>query len=125
MFLQDAFWTQKGLLIQNKLFKIGFRGLMNYWFKTYLMGRKLCIKVGDFLGDHIDLKKDVPQGSVLGPTLFIIYITSIFDLKLKRRMIGFTDNIVIASSSSNMLDLQYNISFNLHLLRYWFLLPLF
>ena len=47
------------------------------WFNSYLTGRSQCVKVGNITSIFLDIDKGVLQGSVLGPTLFIIYINKI------------------------------------------------
>ena len=49
-------------------------GLALDWFRSYLLERTQCIKTKDTLSDGQELKWAVPQGSVLGALLFLIYI---------------------------------------------------
>ena len=66
----DPVWHE-GLL--TKLHHFGIRGQLLSWFKAYLLHRKQRVRVGSSLSDWMSVPADVPQGSVLGLLLFLIY----------------------------------------------------
>ena len=70
----DKVW-HKGLL--HKLFAIGVRGQLYNWFKDYLSSRQQCVVLKGKQSDFLTIQSGAPQGSVLGPLLFLIYINDI------------------------------------------------
>ena len=57
---------------------IGISGIAFNWIKSFLAGRSQRVKVGSIFSSYTDIEYGVPQGSVLGPVLFNIYIRSLY-----------------------------------------------
>ena len=72
--LQKAFDTINHDILMSKLNTYGIKGVANAWLKSYLSNRKQYVTINGHDSDKTEIIHGVPQGSVLGPLLFTIYI---------------------------------------------------
>ncbi len=108
--LQKAFDTVDHNILFTKLFNIGVRGTELQWFKSYLQNRKQFVTIDGQQSSLLQILLGVPQGSILGPLLFIIYINDLehyssLDISL------FADDTTLYKSHANLQLLIDNVNF--------------
>ena len=96
--LSKAFDTINHKILIKKLEHYGIRGVASKWFENYLADRKQSVKFCETQSEEMCIRSGVPQGSVLGPLLFIIYINDIQNCSKLVSLVLFADDTNILYS---------------------------
>ena len=104
-----------------KLQDMGISHMLTKWIKGYLSSRQMCTKYNGYISDLKPLVCGVPQGSVVGPILFLCYVNDIVnvtngtDTKIKL----YADDTVIYRSSNDVLSLLADLQLTLNEVSTW------
>ena len=90
--LQKTFDTVSHEILLEKLKNYGIRSKQNDWFRSFLTNRKQYVSMEGFFSQTKIVKCGVPQGSTLGPLLFLIYINDLTNALEKSIGHHFADN---------------------------------
>ena len=100
--LSKAFDTIDHNILLHKLEHYGFRGIVLEWFKSYSSNRTQYVSYNSCESSLRDIVCDVPQGSILGPLLFIPYVNDITYTSNVLDFILFVDNTTILYSHKEL-----------------------
>ena len=105
-----AFDTVNHQILLSKLENYGIRGPAKACFESYLKNRHQIVKIGDTLSDKMQIVRGVPQGSILGPILFLLYINDIKNSSKILKFFLYADDTstFLISKSIQELESIYN-----------------
>ena len=103
--LRKAFEVIRHDILLAKLENLGIRGTILDWFESYLSNRKHQTKVNDTLSNTLKVKTGVPEGSSLGPLLFLIYINDMQNIFQENELTIFADDTTLVLSHEDTQEL--------------------
>ena len=116
--LSKAFDTLSHDIMLEKLKYYGIRGHGNNWFRSYLSDRCQFTEINSVKSDILPITCGVPQGSILGPLLFLIYIND-FPLSTNLHLLSFADDTTVYTSGHNIFELTTIVNHELSKLYDW------
>ena len=117
--LQKAFDTVDHTILLKKLEYYGIKGIANDWFKSYLSGRTQFTSVNGYNSELRKIKIGVPQGSVLGPLLFLIYINDLHCCIKYSSIHHFADDTNLFVAHDSIKTMQKQVNLDLKILCKW------
>lgn len=99
---KKAFDTLSHVNILRQLEKVGVRGPILIWFESYLKDRKYKVKIMENYSEEEKAICEVPQGSKLGPLLFIIYTNDLLSMLKQSTGYAYADDTAIVVSHRNV-----------------------
>ena len=118
--LAKAFDTVNHDILLNKLYHYGVRGIPYEWFKSYLNNRKQYVYLNNAYSNHLPIICGVPQGSILGPLLFLLYINDLSTVTKLLTFIMFADDTNIFVSGKNLDHIVSVVNSELKTINTWF-----
>ena len=117
--LKKAFDTVDHKILLQKLEHYRIRGTSNLWFENYLSDRKQFVSINGVQSDTVSMICGVPQGSVLGPLLFLIFINDLPNATEFLTLL-FADETTFQMSGVNINLLFENANLELEKASNWF-----
>lgn len=118
--IKKAFDSVNHKILLEKLYNCGIRGRAQNWFKSYLSNRKQCVKIKTCFSAMGNLNIGVPQGSVLGANLFLVFINDLCSARFKGNVSSFTDVTALSYYNSSLQLNENYMASDLKSLKWWF-----
>ena len=118
--LRKAFDTIDHSLLLQKLERYGIRGVTNHRLRSYLNNRFQYVNINNTESCLRRVMCGVPQGSVLGPKLFILYLNDIFTVSDVLKIVTFADDTNLLCSGEDIEELLKTVEIELTKLKKWF-----
>lgn len=118
--LKRAFETVERKRLLRKLYKYGIRGTVLEWLRSYLNNRSQQVRFNNKWSKCIKTRYGVPQGSVLGPLLFAVYINDIVNISSEECSIKmFADDTLIYIKGGSSEEVERKLNIALPLVEKW------
>ena len=117
--LKRAFETIDRKILLQKLSSIGIINTERKWFESYLSARKQIVKIGEYKSNELYNNLGVPQGSILAPLLFSIYMNDMPKFVKHGKINLFADDTLITVSDKNIDNGIQNMNENLKSISDW------
>ena len=116
---RKAFDTVDHKILLSKLYHYGIRDIAYKWFENYLSNRVQYVSFNGYKSECCNISCGVPQGSILGPVLFLIYVNDLACVSDKLFSILFADDTNMFATDKNIDDLVNTINSELKSVVQW------
>lgn len=117
--LSKAFDCVNHQLLTQKLSIYGFRGISLSYLQSFITERFQYVKNGNLKSELKPIKHGVPQGSVLGPILFILYINDLSRVQIRGNLTIFADDATLKWSDKNQKHLELMVTEDISKIKEW------
>lgn len=116
---KKAFDTLDHNIMVSCLQNIGIRGLCLEWIRNYLKNRSYKVKISDKTSKEVEVMHGVPQGSKLGPLLYLLYTNNIFNVMTKSTVFAYADDLAIVINAENLDEAIKTTQYELDQITKW------
>ena len=117
--LRKAFDTVDHTTLLGKLSTIGVINHERNWFDDYLTGRSQVVGLNDVLSDSEPVIVGLPQGSILGPLLFILHVNDLPDEIRNCNILMYENDTILFCSGSDVSTIEKRLNDELNLIADW------
>ena len=118
--LKKAFDTVDHSILVTKLDHYGIRGVAKQWLSSYLENRKQYVCFNGTDSGFLPITCGVPQSSILGPTLFLLYVNDLCNVSTRLTSILFADDTSCFIEGTDLADMCVQLSSEMNKLSTWF-----
>lgn len=119
--IKKAFDTVDHSILCKKLERYGFRGLSLKFLESYMTGRHQTVVIDNHVSTQQPITMGIPQGSVLGPILFSLYVNDIPDYLVEAQAIMYADDTALVVTAKSQAQAEGILNGELKSINNWFL----
>ena len=116
--LQKAFDTVDHCILINKLQALGFDTCSREWFRSYLTNRKQLVDIAGTLSPFQNVTCGVPQGSILGPLLFLVYVNDMCSA-VNCKLLLYADDSALIVPGKDVKEIELQLTKELKSISNW------
>ena len=117
--LAKAFDTVNHQLLLEKLYNYGIRGSAHNLLKRYLSNRQQKVKLNKVSSQLETVDMGVPQGTILGPLLFLLYINDLLQIIPEDSIVAYADDTAIVTTAKTRKEVETKMNETLHIVSTW------
>ncbi|XP_057316760.1 uncharacterized protein LOC130657775 [Hydractinia symbiolongicarpus] len=118
--LQKAFDTINHSILLEKLGTLGFSNEVILWFRSYLANRTFCVSIDNLSSNPGKLECGVPQGSILGPLLFLLYVNDMPQALVQCDLFLYADDSCLLFQHKDITEMENALNTDFSNLCDWF-----
>lgn len=117
--LAKAFDTVNHKILLDKLYAYGIRGKGHKLIKSYLSNRKQTVRIGTQNSKPEIIDTGVPQGTILGPLFFILYVNDLLTSMPEEAILSYADDTAVVATGKTWTEVENKMNNYLNLISIW------